>query len=236
MLIYSPAMTRPDPSFSIPAAAPVFPLPNAVLFPHTILPLHVFEPRYRTMVAEASRGEGCIAVSLLRPGWEKDYEGSPAYHEIGCVGRMTDVALTGDGRYYLKLVGLRKVALGEPIRSSPYRTAPIRAIEEMPPGDHSPSNREDLVRLLGACAVLVQEISEKPFPMVTLNEGLPYETVVNSVCAHVGLPPEVKQSLLEIDDLRERCLKLTAFLEAHLQKLLLSREKAARGGDPGLVN
>jgi len=74
-------MMRADDAFrdgpSIPEAVPVFPLPNVVFFPHTILPLHIFEPRYRTMVADAERGDGCIAISLLREGWEKDYEAAP---------------------------------------------------------------------------------------------------------------------------------------------------------------
>ena len=52
---------------------PVFPLPNAVLFPRTVLPLHIFEPRYRAMVSDADAGDGMIAIALLEPGFEKDY-------------------------------------------------------------------------------------------------------------------------------------------------------------------
>lgn len=229
-------MTHEEPIATIPEAAPVFPLPDVVFFPHTVLPLHIFEPRYRTMIADAERGDGCIAMALLKRGWEKDYGGCPAYHDVGCLGRMTDLTRTEDGRYYLKLVGLAKVAFGEILGRAPYRTARIRLIEEKAPADFSPASREDLVRLLGACAALVHEISENPFPMVTVREGMPYETVVNSVCAHVGLPPGVKQSLLEIDEVRERCLKLTGFLEAHLQKLLLSRESGAGSRETGPVH
>jgi len=229
-------MTLPDSSVAIPEAAPVFPLPNVVFFPQTVLPLHVFEPRYREMVENADKGDRCIAMSLLMPGWEQEYEGTPAFHEIGCIGRITELRKTEDGRYYLKLVGMRKVALLDPSGASPYRTARIRPIEETVPDDLAPESRDDLVRLLGACVVLVQEVSEKPFPMVTVKEGLPYETVVNSVCAHAGIPAGVKQSLLEIDDVRERCLKLTDFLETHLQRILLSRTAEEGDGGSGPVH
>jgi len=226
-------MTQTAPLAGIPQTAPVFPLPGVVFFPRTVLPLHIFEPRYRTMIADAEKGDRCIAVSLLRAGWEKEYDGAPAFHDVGCVGAMTDVTRTGDGRYYLKLVGLRKVILGDLVGVEPYRTACIQPVEESVPGDFDPESRGDLARLLGACAVLVQELSEKAFPMVTVKEGLPYETVVNSVCAHVGLPPEIKQSLLETNDLRNRCVRLTDFLEEHLQRLLLSRGPEA--GEHGTV-
>jgi len=220
----------------IPQTAPVFPLPTVVLFPNTILPLHIFEPRYRAMIADAERGGGCIAMSLLKAGWEQHYEGNPDYCEVGCLGRITSLRRTDDGRYNLRLVGLRKVALGHLVGSSPYRTARITPIPETIPDGSTVADRDDLVRLLGACTVLVQEMGGKSTPMVTLGEHLPYETVVNSVCAHVGLPPEVKQSLLEIDEVRERCLKLTTFLEAHLQKVVLSRATGAKGRPSGPIH
>jgi Lon protease-like protein len=229
-------MAPTEPLTSIPETAPVFPLPNVVFFPHTVLPLHIFEPRYREMIADAESREGLIAMSLLKPGWEKDETRSPDYFDVGTLGRMTSLTRTGDGRYHLKLVGVCKVAFGEIVRYSPYRTARISPVVETIPRDDSPESRDDLVKLLGACAVLVQEISEKQFPMVAVKEGLPYEPVVNSVCAHVGLPPQVKQSLLEIDEVRERCLKLTEFLEAHLQRVVLSRGSRVEGLEAGPIN
>jgi len=56
---------------------PLFPLPNVVLFPGVFLPLHIFEPRYKEMVADALAGDRIIGMALLRPGWEADYEGRP---------------------------------------------------------------------------------------------------------------------------------------------------------------
>ena len=61
----------------LPPTIPIFPLPNVVLFPNVFLPLHIFEPRYRAMVADALKGDRMIGMVLLRPGWEGDYEGRP---------------------------------------------------------------------------------------------------------------------------------------------------------------
>jgi Lon protease-like protein len=65
----------------------LFPLPNLVLFPHVMQPLHIFEPRYRQMTAEALQDDRFIAMVLLKPGWEAEYAGQPAIHDIACLGK-----------------------------------------------------------------------------------------------------------------------------------------------------
>ena len=70
---------------------PIFPLPNVVLFPNVFLPLHIFEPRYREMVADAVASARMIGMVLLRPGWQSDYEGRPPVYPIGCSGVLTHV-------------------------------------------------------------------------------------------------------------------------------------------------
>lgn len=220
----------------IPASAPVFPLPNLVLFPQTVLPLHIFEERYRAMTREALATDGCIAMTLLRPDDSLPRADSPLYHEIGCLGKISTSSKTEDGRYHLKLVGFKKVELGEVIDSEPYLRARIQPIEEQGPPERDASGHEDLVRLLGTCGVLLQEISDSNFPLVSIRQGLPYETVVNSISFHLGIPPEIKQSLLEENDIRSRCHKLTGLVERHLQKMLLERETEAEEDDSHLVN
>ena len=77
----------------IPTTLPLFPLPNVVLFPGVFLPLHVFEPRYRDMVADALSGDRVIGMTLLKPGWEANYEGRPPIFPVGCTGVMTHVEI-----------------------------------------------------------------------------------------------------------------------------------------------
>ena len=89
----------------------LFPLPNLVLFPHVMQPLHVFEPRYRELVEDALADDRLIAMALLKPGWEPDYEGRPALFETACLGRILKYHRLPDGRYNLLLVGLRRLHL-----------------------------------------------------------------------------------------------------------------------------
>ena len=66
----------------------LFPLPNLVVFPHVMQPLHIFEPRYRAMLEEALDEDGLIAMAVLAPGWEKDYEGRPPMRSNACLCKI----------------------------------------------------------------------------------------------------------------------------------------------------
>ncbi|MGH7405380.1 MAG: LON peptidase substrate-binding domain-containing protein, partial [Candidatus Methylomirabilales bacterium] len=77
---------------------PIFPLPNVVFFPHTLLPLHIFEPRYRQMLADCLTGERWLAVVLLRPGWEAEYYGRPAVYAVAGAGEIVASERLPDGR------------------------------------------------------------------------------------------------------------------------------------------
>ena len=109
----------------LPETLPIFPLPNVVLFPHVFLPLHIFEPRYRAMVAEALDGDRIIGMTLLKPGWEGEYEARPPVYPIGCAGLITHAERMADGRFNIVLRGLEKFrVLGED-SSKPYRIAQV---------------------------------------------------------------------------------------------------------------
>src|SRR4029079_2284301 len=81
----------------------VFPLPDVVFFPRTILPLHVFEKRYRAMAKDALEADHSLAVALLQPGWQAHYEKSPSFHEVATIGRIDALEMTRDGRYHFRL-------------------------------------------------------------------------------------------------------------------------------------
>src|SRR3977135_4083932 len=100
---------------------PLFPLPNVVLFPNVFLPLHIFEPRYREMVADALTSDRMIGMVLLRPGWEGDYEGRPPVYPVACSGVITHVERLPDGRYNIVLRGLERVRIIEEDGSRTYR-------------------------------------------------------------------------------------------------------------------
>ena len=109
---------------------PLFPLPNVVLFPNVFLPLHIFEPRYREMVADALSTDRLIAMMLLRPGWERDYEGRPPVYSVGCSGVITHAEKLPDGRFNIVLRGVERVRLLEEDRARNYRRGLVEPLGE----------------------------------------------------------------------------------------------------------
>jgi Lon protease-like protein len=210
---------------------PVFPLPDVVFFPRTILPLHVFESRYRAMVKDALAADGMFAVALLRPGWERDYRRSPAFHAIATLGKMEDVETTHDGRYLLRLVGLGRVRLGRVARETPYRIVQADEIPERTIDREDPRIRRAKLDLLASQVCLARELAGATHTGLILDESLSFEAAVNGACTILPVETAVRQSLLEIDDLLERHRRAAKILDEILERVL--RLKSLRGRDEG---
>src|SRR5688500_9883038 len=128
------------------SAVPLFPLPGVVLFPRAVLPLHIFEDRYRAMTADALAGDKLVAMALLKPGWEKSYYGRPAIEPVVCVGRILSYEKLHDGKYNFLLQGVLRARIvrenggggrtGAPGNGGggddekPYRTAELQPLED----------------------------------------------------------------------------------------------------------
>jgi uncharacterized protein len=111
--------------------ARLFPLPNLVLYPHVMQPLHVFEDRYREMVEDALSGDKLIAMCTLDPGWESDYESRPPVAPHACLGKIVAHHRLDDGRYNLLLLGLQRVQIVhelDPLRA--FRRARVELVED----------------------------------------------------------------------------------------------------------
>jgi uncharacterized protein len=104
--------------------APLFPLPDVALFPGLLLPLHIFEPRYRQMTADALAGDRLVAMAQLQPGWEGHSPGDPPIFQTVCLGHIIAEEQLPDGRFYLVLQGLSRArVLFEEQTALPYRVA-----------------------------------------------------------------------------------------------------------------
>src|SRR5437763_648435 len=113
------------------AAVPLFPLPNVVLFPRAILPLHIFEERYKTMTADTLRGDRQIAMALLKPGWEKSYYGRPEIEQVVCVGNILTHERLSDGRYNFLLQGTTRARIVQELSLDlPYRVAQLHPMPQ----------------------------------------------------------------------------------------------------------
>jgi uncharacterized protein len=108
---------------------PIFPLPNAVLFPRAILPLHVFEPRYKLMTRDALAGSRLIAMALLKPGYEPRYHTLDVeVHPVVCVGRIVREEQLEDGRYNFLLQGVIRAQILQENTELGYRRAQLRLL------------------------------------------------------------------------------------------------------------
>ena len=189
---------------ALPDSLPLFPLPDVVLFPEMPLPLHIFEPRYRQMVADARGGEGMIGMVLLKPGWEATYYGRPAVFPIGCAGRIEQYEALPDGRYNIVLRGTTRFTIvDEPPGPTPYRRGRITARDEQ--GDEA--------TLQAVRNELIDAIEKSAEHVVLLHDHLPPALFVNALCQSLDLQPVERQSLLDCDDRAIRCRRLIDLLE-----------------------
>lgn len=193
---------------------PVFPLPDIVLFPGVELPLHVFELRYRTMVREALSGERWLAMATLKPGWEADYHGSPAFHDLGCLGRFEDVEWLPNDCYDLKLRGVRRVRLGHVAREFPYRACRVTVLDDAPLDENDPPARLERAALLEAVRKLLPLGPEAWVAPPLPDEGAPFEAIVNSVAQRLRIAAAARLELLAMDNALDRARRLQEHLKS----------------------
>jgi len=139
---------------------PLFPLPNVVLFPGAILPLHVFEERYKRMTADAIDGDGLIGMALLRPGWEKEYYTRPAIEPVVCVGRVVAHERLDDGKFNFLLQGqVRAKIISEEKGDLPYRVARVEPLSQTPTMEIDLTHeRQRLLNLFGDAAISTTDL------------------------------------------------------------------------------
>jgi Lon protease-like protein len=176
--------------------ARLFPLPNLVLFPHVVQGLHIFEPRYRQMTADALAGDDLIAIVLLR-GDEDEAADHPALEPVACLGRIIWHEKLTDGRYNLRLQGISRALIIEEVETDRlYRTARVELLPDAGPSDLAvlAQLRRDL-----AAAVLPRFADDSPARQ-QLQELFDGDRPLGQVCDILSyalpLPVELKQALL----------------------------------------
>lgn len=196
--------------FQIPERMPVFALPNVVFFPRTYLPLHIFEPRYRQMVADASAGGQCIAMALLKEGWEEDYYGTPPIYHIGCIGRLVSVQPMADGRSNILLQGLERCEIRREYFERPYREAAVAVLESGEEPTLAPEVRQALM------AVLEQYLRAREEAATwegMFRNDVSDEILVNTLSTYLDCTPLEKQFLLEAEGLHQRARRLNDLIQ-----------------------
>ena len=202
----SEAQTAPDPGAALPRAIPIFPLQDIMLFPGASRPLHIFEPRYREMVADALEGDRIIGMVMLHAGYEDEYAGNPPIYAIGCAGVITDVQRLEDGRYNIVLSGLVKFRITSEDRSRSYRVAEIEALPE-------PLSETDRDALRGHRPLLMQLLASVAPGQSPTPDELPDEMLVDGLAQFLGMSALDRLDLLRQEGPLARAEALMGLLE-----------------------
>lgn len=194
----------------------LFPLPNLVMFPHVLQPLHVFEPRYRDMLEDALAGDRLIAMAILSPGWEKDYEGQPAVEKTACLGRIATHAQLPDGRYNLLLAGVARVVLGDELSPpASFRRAKARIRADRYPAKLASQKPELQEHLFTAFRRVLPDTHNVQAPLAQLlAKEIDLAVLTDIVAYTLDLPLVRKSKLLAETDVYKRA----RWLLGHLQK------------------
>jgi uncharacterized protein len=203
-----------------PAVIPVFPLPGALLLPRGQMPLNIFEPRYLAMIDDALKGSRVIG--MIQPDVEGDGTAlAPTLYRVGCAGRITQLAETGDGRYLVTLIGIARFRVVEELSATTlYRQC---RVDFEPYGtDFVARAGEDAVDRAGVLKALRDfvEAADVRVDWAGIDQA-PNEALVNALCMMSPFGPREKQALLEAPDLKSRAEVLIAITEIEL----------ARGGE-----
>lgn len=188
---------------------PLFPLPSVVFFPHTLLPLHVFEPRYQEMVESCLANDWPICVPCIRPGHEGEQLASPPMCNIAGAGFIRRHEVLPDGRFNIVLGGIRRVrVLQELTGVESFRVAEVEVVEE-PLGDPTEMERE--IELMQACLIrLAQSVPTVGKVVVAqASQARNPAQLADRIAALIFHGPRTRQAMLECAEVDERVRRVT---------------------------
>jgi Lon protease-like protein len=201
----------PDGEFLLP----LFPLPNLVFFPETRLPLHVFEPRYRALLADVLASDQRLGIVLLKPGWEEQYFGTPPVHRFATLGVVEQSVELDDGRYNILVRGDVRVRILGEVTSAPYRVAQVVVDRE----------RNDDAQSAYAQRAWLKDLAQQYIEWLPQQIDVPeldvagLEPLTNALIMSLNLDMEDKQQLLEMERLVERAEAIGGDLQQRIENM-----------------
>jgi Lon protease-like protein len=215
-------------STAVPASAltelPIFPLPHVVLFPHAMLPLHVFEPRYRAMLKDCLATHKHLAIALLADPSEKDESGQPRILPVAGVGLVVEDQALPDGRSNILLHGRGRVRLEELPFVPPYRRARATLLDDVP----WTAAPEERTALLATVSAFLQDVRRAdPTFSFRLPENVEVPILADLCAHHLVADDKTRQRVLEEPDPRERVRLVTTELAQQHGRLLRDRGRAS---------
>lgn len=206
---------------------PLFPLPATVFYPNTRLPLHIFEPRYRQMVADALEGGRKIGMVLLRPGWEANYLAAPPVASVGCVGNIEQHVRLEDGKYNMVLKGLNRFQIVQEFKGKLYRRAKVEPLQEINDQTLSAGSHPLKDKLIEHCSQYLRMLpsGENLRRDMDLDNCKTLSHLVDQIAYRLNLTVEQKQKLLEEQDALRRIDVVHSAIKMKIDLMNLSRVK-----------
>ena len=205
-----------------PLTLPIFPLPDVTFFPHTLLPLHVFEARYRAMVMDALARDRRLAVVRLRPGFEAVYAGKPAVHAVAGAGEIVSWERLATGRYNILVKGEWRVRIeSERPSDTLYRIVTAQRLDDVAPTTDASAA---LARIRDLCGRLLRALDRPADLLDTALAGQLPGVIADRIAAAVVPDADLRQELLETFDVTRRLDRLGQVLEQLVNQLREGRE------------
>jgi len=201
---------------------PLFPLSSVVFFPNTLLPLHIFEPRYKEMVNAAINNEKIIGMALLKPGWESDYYGNPDVYDIIGMGRIVSSDVFEDGKINIILYGLKRAKIQEIITDLPYRLARVDIVENNHDADDEIYRRK-IEELIHKWNLYLNE--KQKSHRINVNTKLPLENLTDTLASLIFPNVFDKQRILEETKVLKRAEIIIHDLQTRLKIVSITSHK-----------
>ena len=200
-------------TFSIP----IFPLPKVVFFPNTLLPLHIFEPRFKEMVGDCLTGDGVIGIAQLKPGWETDYYGAPPVYRILGIGEIVNSRKWDDGRYDIVLLGRHRGQIVRENTQGQYRVADVELLSDFTSAERDRQVQADYQPLLRLFQKLNEVMPETADALDEEKRPAPPPGPLADIMASALIEnPYEKQCILSELDVARRLKLVTIQLETML--------------------
>lgn len=196
----------------LPPVLPIFPLTGALLLPRAQLPLNIFEPRYLAMTDDALGHGRFIGMVQPQEAENENILENPPVYDHGCVGRISTFSESGDGRYFITLMGICRFKILEELDLiNGYRTTTVKYhpfVADLIPNNNNLPLREQRLKTIQSYFTLKK--IDADWPSI---EGSPDEPLINSLSMMCPFAPSEKQALLECSSLQDRSALLLSLME-----------------------
>jgi ATP-dependent Lon protease len=198
----------------------LFPLPNLVMFPRVVQPLHVFEPRYCDLLEEAMATDQLITMALLKPGWEQEYEGRPPLEPIACIGRVVTHTRLPDNKHNVLLIGLQRARIVYELPvSAAFRRARVELLHDELNTAFAAERaelRSQLIDLFRQVMPRNEQVEEQLNQL--LGQELDLGLLTDIIAFTAGFEPALKQKLLAETNVDQRTMLLVRSLQSALKR------------------